>query len=684
MNKYLSVLQRITIFVVALILFSCLGLQYVIAQTDSSGMVLIRGGSLERWDLDKDVHVDDFYIDTYEVTVREFSDFVKATGYVTDAERIGWATVFLKDYRINTSVGINWRHDEWGNLRPQTEMNYPVVHVSWNDAKAYAKWLGKRLPTPYEFLFITKDADEGLWEEWKKEFKDDNNLTFKKEPSLLLVGQTKPTSIGVYDLFGNVSEWSSGIFITDSSYKSVKDLTINKDRGGALYSVLPSTNFRGPFAYSLVHWCANCEAPDLGFRCAKDASPPKQTPVITEEKSTNYSGDKTKKVFTGSLKDSLIYFQRQVENDPWSIKAHWGLASVLEYIGEYGSAVQEYKWVIKNSTDSKQKADARVHMLTCEYLDHNVKRTSLATKQPENKIITKGQEKEDSKIDTTNISTKSIVEKSGWEYLKGLATSVGVAVGLTALKADAQHIQYAINLLDLWIQAPDGQSIQARNRFLAGMISTLASIITKNKLGPQLGALYDPQMGEMPEGGYAGDMQQQFEEKKFEEEKKIEVSDDLTVTEKWDVPDISGEYKIIATDGSTPVPKLGWSSNTTTIMTCTMNIETYWGSYTFVQNGYQVQIAHIHKVKGTGFGDCGKNNWNQIESESNIVGKLDGRIIRIISSNTRITSTSLVTGNTNVRNEVSPTYNAKYEILQDGRIKATSDLPGWAILEKIR
>ena len=110
-------------------------------------MVFVQGGTFSMGsengsDNEKPVHsvtLSDFYIGRFEVTVEEFSEFVQATGYQTDAEK-GDGSYIFKDGSWVKKEGINWRHDATGKRRPGSEYNHPVIHVSWNDAVAYCNW----------------------------------------------------------------------------------------------------------------------------------------------------------------------------------------------------------------------------------------------------------------------------------------------------------------------------------------------------------------------------------------------------------------------------------------------------------------------------------------------------------------------------------------------------------------
>jgi len=109
-----------------------------------------------------------FYIDKYEVSNAQFSDFVAAVGYVTDAERVGYAGVKVGKKQTKVS-GANWKHPAGAEDSIKDKMDHPVVQVSWNDAKAYCNWNKKRLPSEAEWEKAARGVDGRIFP-WGNEF----------------------------------------------------------------------------------------------------------------------------------------------------------------------------------------------------------------------------------------------------------------------------------------------------------------------------------------------------------------------------------------------------------------------------------------------------------------------------------------------------------------------------------
>jgi sulfatase modifying factor 1 len=161
-------------------------------------------------------------IDKNLVTVAEFEEFVKSTGYKTEAEKFGNAAVF--DDRSGQWTLVNGAdyHFPRGKDKPPCAPDHPVTQVSWNDAHAYARWKGKRLPTQWEWEYAAKNDkqsnDQYTWgtslvvngeykaNTWQGSFPAfntaDDGYTYTSP-----VGAFGENEIGLTDMGGNVWQW---------------------------------------------------------------------------------------------------------------------------------------------------------------------------------------------------------------------------------------------------------------------------------------------------------------------------------------------------------------------------------------------------------------------------------------------------------------------------------------------
>lgn len=195
------------------------------------------------------VTVEGFWMDKHTVTNEQFNRFVEATGYLTVAERplnpddypgalpgmlVPGSVVFKQPHhRVDlrnhynwwTYVhGANWRNPLGpGSLLKKGMARHPVVHIAYEDAEAYAKWAGRELPTEAEWEFASRGGLEGAvysWGDefapngkimantWQGEFPVENLLTDRYERTSP-VGSFPPNGYGLYDMAGNVWEWTT-------------------------------------------------------------------------------------------------------------------------------------------------------------------------------------------------------------------------------------------------------------------------------------------------------------------------------------------------------------------------------------------------------------------------------------------------------------------------------------------
>ena len=200
------------------------------------------------------VYVDGFFMDATDVTNAEFARFVKATSYVTVAERkprqedyptappenlVAGSVVFsppdhavpLNDHFQWWSYvkGANWRHPTGPNSNIAGKENYPVVQIAYEDAVAYAEWAGKRLPTEAEWEFAARGGLAGKPFVWGGEFTPDGKWManthqghFPNQDTgtdghvgIAAVKSYPPNGYGLYDMAGNVWQWTSDWYRPD-------------------------------------------------------------------------------------------------------------------------------------------------------------------------------------------------------------------------------------------------------------------------------------------------------------------------------------------------------------------------------------------------------------------------------------------------------------------------------------
>jgi formylglycine-generating enzyme required for sulfatase activity len=275
------------------------------------------------------VYVVAFFMDQTDVTNSEFAAFVEATRYVTVAERkplaedfpgappenlVAGSVVFsppdhpvpLNDHFQWWSYvpGANWRHPLGPNGDIKGKENYPVVHIAYEDALAYAKWAAKRLPTEAEWEFAARGGLAGKPFVWGDQFRPKGKWmanTYQGHfpvqdtgddgyAGIAPVAQYPPNGYGLYDMAGNVWQWTSDWYRPDYYQILANQHGLARNPQGPTDSFDPSEPgvakkvHRGGSFLCTDQYCSRYIVgtrgkgePDtgtnhLGFRCVKEAS----------------------------------------------------------------------------------------------------------------------------------------------------------------------------------------------------------------------------------------------------------------------------------------------------------------------------------------------------------------------------------------------------------------------------
>ena len=310
------------------------------------GMVWISGGIYDMGASDGDrmalphekpkhtVKVDGFYMDETEVTNAQFSKFIEATNYITTAERpVDWdlikqqlppgtpkpqdslllpgSLLFKKTKESVPNLydfsqwwrwtnGANWKQPEGKGSSIDEKDNHPVVHVSYEDAMAYCNWVGRRLPTEAEWEFAARGGKRDkiyFWGDltdklssyvnsWEGEFPVDNTQADGFEKSAP-VKTYPPNGYGLYEISGNVWEWTSDWY-SSQYYQYCKENSITNNPKGPKEAFNPSNPYvderviRGGSFLCNASYCAsyrvssrmatdpNTSLEHLGFRTVID------------------------------------------------------------------------------------------------------------------------------------------------------------------------------------------------------------------------------------------------------------------------------------------------------------------------------------------------------------------------------------------------------------------------------
>ena len=253
----------------------------------------------------REITIDSFYIDTTTVTNLQFEEFIKDTGYQTDAEHFGWSFVFyglLSDEVRKSHLqvasttpwwcaipGACWNHPEGVKTQISRRMDHPVVHVSWNDSMAYCQWAGKRLPTEAEWEYSARGGlvqkkfpwgdelnpgGEHRCNIWQGVFPNYNSLEdgyLGTSPALSF----KANDYGLYNMAGNVWEWCNNWFSNNFHLADTSNNPKGPEQGET--KVIRGGSFLCHHTYCNRYRVAarssntiDSTASNIGFRCAVD------------------------------------------------------------------------------------------------------------------------------------------------------------------------------------------------------------------------------------------------------------------------------------------------------------------------------------------------------------------------------------------------------------------------------
>ncbi len=283
----------------------------------TDGMVLLQGGTFRMGSDAKQVFpadgegpvravtLDAFWMDCFAVTNRDFSRFVDESGYVTEAERIGWSFVFLPDEadmaehrRLHGAEwwlaveGASWKAPEGPGTKIAGREQHPVVQVSWNDAHAYAEWAGKRLPTEAEWEYAARGGLEQKTFPWGDELTPEGRhlcniwqgeFPFRNTGEDGFTGTAPvdaypPNGYGLYGLTGNTWEWAADWFHPTYHLAATRHNPVGPVQGSS--RVLRGGSYLCHHSYCTRYRVSarTSNTPDsatthMGFRCVRDIDP---------------------------------------------------------------------------------------------------------------------------------------------------------------------------------------------------------------------------------------------------------------------------------------------------------------------------------------------------------------------------------------------------------------------------
>ncbi|KAF1611766.1 Inactive C-alpha-formylglycine-generating enzyme 2, partial [Eudyptes chrysolophus] len=249
----------------------------------------------------REVLVKPFAIDKYPVTNRDFREFVREKKYKTEAEAFGWSFVFedflSEELKKKVTQKLEsapwwlpiekafWRQPSGPGSSIKDRLDYPVLHVSWNDAQAFCAWKGKRLPAEEEWEFAARGGLEQRVYPWGNKFQPNRTNLWQGDfprgdtaedgyHGVSPVAAFPPqNNYGLYDLLGNTWEWTASEYLTLglSSRQHAQNMQVL--RGASWIDTADGSANHKARVTTRMGNTPDSASDNLSFRCAADVPP---------------------------------------------------------------------------------------------------------------------------------------------------------------------------------------------------------------------------------------------------------------------------------------------------------------------------------------------------------------------------------------------------------------------------
>ncbi|NWS77377.1 SUMF2 enzyme, partial [Crotophaga sulcirostris] len=268
------------------------------------GMFQMGSSSLEKRSEEgpvREVMVKPFAIDKHPVTNREFREFVRDKKYKTEAEAFGWSFVFedLVSEELKKKVTQKlesapwwlpiekafWRQPSGPGSSIKDRLDYPVLHVSWNDAQAFCAWKGKRLPAEEEWEFAARGGLQQRVYPWGNKFQPNRTNLWQGDfprvdtaedgyHGVSPVAAFPPqNNYGLYDLLGNTWEWTASEYLAPGLTSKQRAQKMHVLRGASWIDTADGSANHKARVTTRMGNTPDSASDNLSFRCAADVPP---------------------------------------------------------------------------------------------------------------------------------------------------------------------------------------------------------------------------------------------------------------------------------------------------------------------------------------------------------------------------------------------------------------------------